>query len=77
MRSTVRKLGVIERLRISRCIHGVHLACGCRVGIYETYDDTVLTIVDDPHDGCVDRAHQADFVIAEVDCRPLPQSEVA
>ena len=71
-----RKLGIVERLRISRCLHGVHLACGCRVGLYETVDEVVLTIVDDPADACQDRSHQADFVISDVDCR-LARSEVA
>lgn len=76
MRTTVRKLGIVERLRISRCLQGVHLACGCRVGLYETADEVVMTIVDDPADDCADRTHQTDFVIAEVDCRAA-RSEVA
>ena len=71
MSSAARKLGVLERLRIARCLHGVCLACGCRAGIYETTDDVVLTIIDDPDDRCPDRAHQTDFVIADVNMRAV------
>jgi hypothetical protein len=60
-----RKLGVLERLQIARCVRGARLACGCQVGLYETLEGRVMTVVDSPHDACTDRAHQADFVIAE------------
>ena len=78
--TTARKLGLVERLQIVRCIQVVELVCRCRAGVYETIDDIVLTVVDDPHDDCPDRSHQADFVIAEVHCgglTPAPHGEAA
>ena len=69
-----RKLGWLERLQIAPCISGVQLTCGCRAGVYETFDQVVLTIVDDPDDNCPERGHQADFVITEVRCGGQPPS---
>lgn len=40
------------------------LRCGCLVGVYETYDGNVVTIVDARGDRCANEAHVSDRQIA-------------
>ena len=65
MTVTGRMLTAAERVDLAQCLLMRALPCGCRVGLYRTWSSRVLAIVDDPHDDCRDRAHQADFVIAD------------
>jgi len=63
--TTCRKLRLLERVDITRCLCGARLECGCLVGWYETWGGTVLTIVDDAATTCRERSHLPDFVIQE------------
>ena len=63
--SHARKLKLVERLQIMRCLDGRELTCGCVVGHYLTRAGRVLTVVDKDADDCRERLHQVDFVIAE------------
>ncbi|HEY8551415.1 MAG TPA: hypothetical protein VIL35_15770 [Vicinamibacterales bacterium] len=58
-----RKLRILERFQISRCLGGGQLPCGCNVGVYETYDGQLVPVVDAAADSCGDRSHQVDYVI--------------
>lgn len=60
-----RMVTATERLEISQCLLVRALPCGCRVGLYRTWTSRALLIVDEPHDECRDRSHQADFVIQD------------
>jgi len=60
-----RKLRVVERLEITRCLRGVQLECGCLAGVYQTRAGLLLAVIDATSDRCVDRSHQEDFVIFE------------
>jgi hypothetical protein len=40
------------------------LRCGCLVGVYETYDGNVVTILDARGDRCANEAHVSDHPIA-------------
>ena len=44
-------------MRIRRGLSSRVLACGCVVGIYETYAGAVVTIVDERTASCTDAAH--------------------
>ncbi|HTV01790.1 MAG TPA: hypothetical protein VMF13_14680 [Luteitalea sp.] len=67
-------LGTMERLQLTRCVLGRRLPCGCDIGLYEKHDGGILTIVDEPSDSCLDRSHQADFVIGR---EPAPARDRA
>jgi hypothetical protein len=41
------------------------LACGCLIGVYETYSGKTLLIVDAQGAGCRDRTHRLNHVISE------------
>jgi len=45
-------------MRILRGLSSKWLPCECLVGIYETYDGSVVTIVDAKGTGCTDPAHR-------------------
>jgi hypothetical protein len=64
-RSFPRKLRVLERTQIARCLSGQRLACGCLAGRYLTYSDHVLVVIDADADGCALHAHHIDDVIGE------------
>lgn len=51
--------------RILRGLSSRVLPCGCLLGIYETYDGTVIGLVDVKGAGCVDSAHAGGNVIPE------------
>jgi hypothetical protein len=44
-------------MRIRRGLASRRLPCGCAAGIYETYGDEVVTIIDARHHACADPAH--------------------
>lgn len=44
-------------MRIRRGLSSRHLPCGCLVGIYETYDDEIVAVVDVRGVACADPAH--------------------
>lgn len=44
-------------MRIRRGLSSRHLPCGCVVGIYETYDAVIVTIVDVRGEDCRDSHH--------------------
>jgi len=71
-RTTTRRLGVLERLQILRCLTGVPLACGCQAGLYELAGGDLLAVIDEPHERCRNRDHQVDAVIAEDLACPRP-----
>ena len=64
-RPTARTLGIIERMQIVGRVQARALPCGCRIGRYVTLGRDLLTVVDEPHDTCRNRAHQTDVVIGE------------
>jgi hypothetical protein len=68
-----RKLKLVERLQISRCLNGHQLTCGCLVGRYLTHGGQVLTVVDADADECRDRGHQVGFVIGDTVAGPATQ----
>ena len=47
-------------LRILRGLGSRALACGCLVGLYETYANETVAIVDAKGDSCPDREHRVD-----------------
>ena len=52
-------------MRIRRGLGSRRLPCGCVAGVYETYRDEVVTIVDAANPRCADAAHQAGNVIPD------------
>ena len=50
-------------MRIRRGLGSRRLACGCVAGIYETYRDEIVTIVDAPGLGCARPGHLAGSVL--------------
>jgi hypothetical protein len=50
-------------MRIRRGLGSRRLPCGCVAGIYETYRDEIVTIVDAPAAGCDDPGHLAGTVL--------------
>jgi hypothetical protein len=52
-------------MRILRGLTSRLLPCGCMAGVYETYDGTVVTLLDDRYADCPVPSH--------VDGQPLPE----
>ena len=50
-------------MRIRRGLGSRRLPCGCVAGIYETYRDEIVTIVDAPGARCDHPGHQAGTVL--------------
>ena len=48
-------------IHILRGLTSRHLPCGCVVGVYETYDGRVVSIVDVRGDRCEDARHKPGF----------------
>jgi hypothetical protein len=48
------------------------LPCGCVAGVYETYRDEIVTIVDAGHPRCANPAHHAGNVIHDATDQPHP-----
>ncbi|HUL74727.1 MAG TPA: hypothetical protein VLT86_16570 [Vicinamibacterales bacterium] len=63
-------------MRFLRGLSGRVLACGCLVGVYETYDGVVVATIDARGDACQDVDHRLHTVVpAEVlDDRALASS---
>jgi len=45
-------------MRILRGLTSASLACGCFVGVYETYDGRTIGIIDERGPGCADPTHR-------------------
>jgi hypothetical protein len=45
-------------VRILRGLSSTQLACGCSIGIYETYAGAVIGVVDARHPRCAQRDHR-------------------
>lgn len=58
-------------MRILRGLSSRVLECGCLVGVYETYDGDVVTILDAKGPACAERAHYGDEPLAPGD---IPES---
>ena len=63
-------------MRILRGLTSRLLPCGCMAGIYETYDGTVVTLLDDRGADCRIPTHVAGSAIPELAAAPH-DSEVA
>jgi hypothetical protein len=50
-------------MRILRGLSSKWLPCECLVGVYETYDGLVVTIVDAKGTGCADASHRNGRVV--------------
>ena len=50
-------------MRIRRGLGSRRLPCGCLAGIYETYRDEIVTIVDAAGAGCDDPRHLAGTIL--------------
>jgi hypothetical protein len=57
-------------MRILRGLSSKWLPCECLVGIYETYDGLVVTIVDAKGTGCTDPEHRTGQMLPRVQPRP-------
>jgi hypothetical protein len=53
-------------MRILRGLTSRLLPCGCIAGVYETYDGTVVTLLDHRHAHCHESAHIAGREIPDV-----------
>jgi len=52
-------------MRIRRGLGSRRLACGCVAGVYETYRDEIVTIVDASDPTCANPAHLAGNVLPD------------
>jgi hypothetical protein len=71
-RTAPRRLTFLERLRITQCIGGAKLECGCVIGRYLTYSGDIVTVLDEVGDDCCDKTHHVDCVITEATLRARP-----
>lgn len=62
-------------MRILRGLTSRLLPCGCMAGVYETYDGTVVTLLDDRYAGCPVPSHVEGEAVPELTGIP-PASEV-
>ena len=54
-------------MRILRGLSSACLPCGCLAGVYETYENTVVTILDAKGTGCPSSSHREGNVIPTID----------
>jgi hypothetical protein len=59
-------------MRIRRGLGSRRLPCGCVAGVYETYRDEIVTIVDAAGPECADPAHHAGQVLPDRTEQPQP-----
>jgi len=59
-------------MRILRGLSSKWLPCECLVGVYETYDGLVVTIVDAKGTACADASHRAGHAIPREGVRAEP-----
>jgi hypothetical protein len=52
-------------MRIRRGLTSRSLPCGCVAGVYETYSDEVVTVVDVRAAACDDPAHSAGTILRD------------
>jgi hypothetical protein len=52
-------------MRILRGLGGRTLPCGCLTGVYETYDGSVVRILDERGENCRNPAHQTGHPVSE------------
>jgi hypothetical protein len=52
-------------MRILRGLSSKWLPCECLVGVYETYDGLVVTIVDAKGTGCADSSHRTGHIVPQ------------
>jgi hypothetical protein len=57
-------------MRILRGISSRRLACGCLVGIYETYDAKIVAVVDSRGEACDRQEHVRDRPLAPASGEP-------
>jgi len=55
-------------VRILRGLSSTQLACGCSIGIYETYAGAVIGVVDARHPRCAQRDHREGRLLTRADC---------
>ena len=60
-------------MRILRGLSSTCLPCGCLAGVYETYDSTVVTILDAKGTACPSSSHREGRVIP-TESSDIPQS---
>lgn len=58
-------------MRLLRGIGSRLLPCGCLAGIYETYADTTVTIIDARGEHCDNAGHTVDGVMPIEDVSPV------
>jgi hypothetical protein len=56
-------------MRILRGLSSKWLPCECLVGVYETYDGLVVTIIDAKGTGCTEPSHRAGHVVPREEVR--------
>ncbi len=56
-------------MRILRGLSSKCLPCECLVGVYETYDGLVVTIIDAKGTGCVDPSHRNGHIVPTDEAR--------
>lgn len=63
-------------MRILRGLSSRCLPCGCLAGVYETYESTLVTIVDAKGTGCESSSHREGNIIPTIRSASLdkPQS---
>jgi len=59
-------------MRIRRGLSSRHLRCGCVAGVYETYRDEIVLIIDAPSSTCPNPGHTAGSVIPVSTLSDLP-----
>ena len=57
-------------MRILRGLSSKWLPCECLLGVYETYDGLVVTIVDAKGTGCADTSHRPGQIVPREVVRP-------
>jgi hypothetical protein len=57
-------------MRLLRGVAGRSLPCGCLVGIYETYEGSVVATIDARGAACTDAAHVLHAVVIEAAAEP-------
>jgi hypothetical protein len=59
-------------MRIRRGLGSRRLSCGCVAGVYETYRDEIVTIVDASDPSCANSVHHTGNLLPDTADQPHP-----
>lgn len=65
------KLGRLDHFAISHCLRSEALGCGCVLGVYATFGNRILEVIDERGRACREPAHAPGAIVDSDHWQPL------